>query len=288
MSLILGTAQFGLKYGVANQAGQLSSVEAQDILDFAAKSGVRALDTAAAYGNAEQVLGLLNTHELPLISKLPVQLPHASECESWVIDQVEGSLHRLKRSNLQTILFHRPEQLLSPAGPSLIRGLNRLRDSGLVRQIGLSVYHYSQVEAVLQFLRPDVVQLPFNVFDQRAAQLGWFKTLSALGVEIHVRSAFLQGLLLMHPDSIPSYFAPWRSKLTQWHEFFSSMSVSPQALCLQFLKQHPEISGVVVGVDSSRQLQEIVHYYRHNIELPDLDFLSVSDESLVNPANWNV
>ncbi|HEX4917634.1 MAG TPA: aldo/keto reductase [Limnobacter sp.] len=289
MALILGTAQFGLAYGVANQSGQIAHQEAQAILDVAAASGVMALDTAVAYGQAEQILGQLNTHQLPFISKLPVQLPAGeSNCERWVVEQVEASLKRLNRSSLAALLFHRPEQLLSTAGPSLVRALNELRNAGVVHKLGLSVYSYAQVQAVLPFFRPDVVQLPFNVLDQRAAQLGWFKQMHSEGMEIHVRSAFLQGLLLMPPSEVPAYFAPWQNVLSQWHELCAQSAIAAQQICLQHVKQQPEVSAIVVGVDSSLQLQQIAQAHQAVASLPSLHNLSMLDEGLINPSNWKI
>ena len=163
--IALGTVQFGMAYGVAN-AGQVRREDASAILDHAWKSGIRALDTAAAYGESETVLGEIGVAEWTLTSKLP-PVPEDSEVEGWLRTAAESSLRRLRVPRIHAILLHSPDQLLSSRGESIYRALAKLREEGLVSRIGISAVRAE--DAIELFSRYDLnaVQAAMNVLDRR-------------------------------------------------------------------------------------------------------------------------
>jgi hypothetical protein len=182
-------------------------------------------------------------------------------------------------------LLHRPEQLLGANGAALYRALEAVRDSGQVRKIGISVYAPGELAAVMPRFRFDLIQAPFNLVDRRLHEMGWLRRLKDNGVEIHTRSAFLQGLLLMPRQSIPVKFAPWSHLWDRWHEWLAAHHIPAVQACLAFPLSHPEVDRVVVGADSVTQLAEILDAAsRVPAELPDLQSTA---ESLLNPSLWN-
>jgi aryl-alcohol dehydrogenase-like predicted oxidoreductase len=285
MRLALGTVQFGLPYGVANQSGQVSREQSQAMLDLAIASKIDTLDTAIAYGESEVRLGALGINDFKAITKLPALPEGLPDVASWVQSQVEASMSRLGVSVLYGLLLHRSEQLLGPDGLALYKALYELKDSGLVQKIGISVYSPRELDAICPLFSLDLVQAPFNLVDRRLQSSGWLRRLKAEGVEVHTRSTFLQGLLLMGQDERPSKFMAWSDLWATWDKWLVERNVAPVHACLGFVLEHPEIERVVVGADSSMQLTQLIDAAcaPKLSEFPNLDCI---DELLINPARW--
>lgn len=287
MKLALGGAQFGLAYGVANISGQVVLPEASRILQIAYEQGVRVIDTAIAYGESEKALGQVGVAGWNVISKLP-EMPDdllgvEAICE-WVDQQVNGSLQRLKVDSLYGLLLHRPQQLLAEEGQHLYRALMVMKQKGLVNKIGISIYQPDELQPLLANMSFDLVQGPLNVLDQRMVLSGWADRLHGLGVELHVRSAFLQGLLLMTDEQRPQKFAPWDAVWMAWRSWLNANGLTPLEACLRYVYQFPAVTQVVVGVDSVSQLEAILQV--PEARLPSLPSWSKLDERLLNPALW--
>ncbi|NTV02680.1 MAG: aldo/keto reductase [Chlorobiaceae bacterium] len=285
MRLALGTVQFGLSYGIANKTGQVTREEAGAMLDLAANSGIDTLDTAIAYGESEVCLGQAGVERFRIVTKLPAVPKDCTDVCSWVSRQLNGSLMRLGVSEVYGLMLHRPEQLLSSYGKALYSGLTELKDRGLVQKIGISVYSPDELEHFVDGFAFDLVQAPFNLVDRRLFSSGWMRLLKDAGFEIHVRSAFLQGLLLMSRTDRPSKFAPWSSLWDRWDEWIAGSAVTPLQACLAFVLGFEEVDRVVVGTDGFRQLLEIIDASRTGglIDRPDI---GCDDERLVNPSKW--
>jgi len=284
--LALGTAQFGLTYGIANNSGQISRAEAKDILQIALARGIDTLDTAIVYGESEACLGEVGVNDFKLITKLPAIPKGCSDVGGWVKQQADASLYRLGVNNVYGLLLHHPENLLGSNGHELYRALNVLKEKGLVNKIGISIYSPSELELLTIGFSFDLVQAPFNLIDQRLLSSGWMQNLKDRGVEIHSRSAFLQGLLLMSHADIPTKFLPWNGILKKWHDWLDYNDISALQASLAFPLSFPEIDRVVVGVDSQNQLLQIVNAENNSINT-DVPNLACEDENLINPANWS-
>ena len=155
-----------------------------------------------------------------------------------------------------------------------------------MQKIGVSIYALDELGGLIKQYRLDLVQAPFNLLDRRLYASGWMQRLKDAGVEIHVRSAFLQGLLLMSREEIPSKFERWSGLLERWHSWLSSHTVTAVQACLAFPLSFTEIDHVVVGVDSVIQLEQIVRAAT-NTSLSDLPDLTCDAEDMINPARWS-
>lgn len=284
-SLALGTVQFGLPYGIANSSGQVARPTAKAMLQLAAANGIDMLDTAIAYGESETCLGEVGTHGFKLVTKLPSVPEGCTDVRGWVQAQVAESLVRLGVSAVYGLLLHRPEQLHGVEGKALYQTLQDLKETGLVQKVGVSIYAPSELEILTSRYRIDLVQAPFNLVDRRMHTTGWLQRLKNEGVEIHTRSAFLQGLLLMSYEAIPPKFAPWTELWSKWHEWLSCYKVSPVQACLAYPLLFPEIDRVIVGVDSVNQLEQIIEAADSPLQV-DLPDLQCEEENLINPARW--
>ena len=286
MRLALGTVQFGLPYGIANQVGQVTRPEAKAMLQLAAANGIDTLDTAIAYGISETCLGEMGTQGFKLVTKLPALPDGCDDINSWVQEQVAASMARLGVSAVYGLLLHRSEQLLGPNGKGLYLALQELKDNGQVLNVGVSIYAPNELGAITKLFRLDLVQAPFNLVDRRLHTPGWLQRLKDEGVEIHTRSAFLQGLLLMSPAAIPLKFSPWSHLWEKWHKWLSDNEVSAVQACLAFPLAFKEIDRLVVGADSVDQLKQLIGL-TNSAQLSDFPNLKCEDEHLINPACWH-
>jgi aryl-alcohol dehydrogenase-like predicted oxidoreductase len=287
MKLSLGTVQFGLSYGIANQSGQVSFPEAKKILEYAGKAKVDLLDTAIAYGDSEAVLGMVGVAEFNVVSKLPGLPTSSADIDSWVEGQVEGSLKRLGCSSLYGLLLHRSENLLGKSGKKLIDALSRVKTNGLVQKIGVSIYDPSELDEIMHLMRIDLVQAPLNIIDRRLETSGWLSILHREGVEVHTRSAFLQGLLLMPRNKIPAKFDVWATLWDSWASQLEEKNLSADAVCLSYPLSLPEVVRVVVGVDSADQLKALIAASQIKLLQHDFSFMTSEDQMLINPSNWS-
>jgi aryl-alcohol dehydrogenase-like predicted oxidoreductase len=286
MKLALGTVQFGLPYGVSNLTGQTPLHEAERIVELARSSGISLLDTAMAYGDSEARLGKIGVDSFKVVTKLPLLPENCPEPKKWAEEQVQGSLQRLGQARLYGLLLHNPAQLLSPNGQHLFEVLQGFKARGLVEKIGISIYLPSELDALFPLFPFDIVQSPFNPVDRGLMASGWMQKLHAEGIEIHVRSVFLQGLLLLPADQIPAKFFRWSPLWKKWHDWLYQNGISPQAACLAFAKSVPEIDQILVGVETRHQLEEILTAF--HLPTPD-SFPSIesTDPDLINPSQWS-
>lgn len=286
--LALGTVQFGLNYGIANQTGQTNAAEVKRILEFAEQHRINCLDTAITYGNSEQVLGEIGvSSRFNVVSKLPPLPSGLFDIESWVNHHVQESLKRLKDKCLYGLLLHRSENLLGSRGKKLTNALEKVKSNGFVRKLGVSIYAPSELKYITDHLALDILQAPLNVVDRRLETSGWLSKLHLDGVEVHTRSAFLQGILLMPRDGIPVKFDNWASLWNQWAKYLKYCNISAVAACLSYPLSLQEVDRVVVGVDNMEQLKELIEASQSNLLLNENIFMMSEDQNLINPANWS-
>lgn len=287
----LGTAQWGLPYGISNQSGQTTPYEVPRILEFAKTSGIKVIDTARTYGQAEQVLGSNDLSGFKIITKIPViSDPHI--CKHDFDEGLElsfaKSLASMDVESIQGLLVHNCNDLFSLPGSAILRFLNKQKSLGKCRQIGVSVYNSLQIKKVLDLFIPDIIQLPFSVFDQRLLQDGTLSTLKSLGIEIHARSIFLQGLLLMKINDIPSYFRPWMAELSAWNKLCADLGSLPQHVALDYVISNNYIDKVIVGVENLSQLVDLVSSTGCSHNISSFKVLGVSDPGILNPGRWDL
>ena len=273
----LGTVQFGQAYGISNRLGQVPKQEGAAILKMAAAAGLGLLDTAANYGEAEAILATLDTKPFRIVTKT-MALKHGLEA---VVTRARQSAATLKAD---TLLVHAASDLRGPDGETLWLALQRLRDDGVIKKIGISVYVADDPAALAARFRPDVMQLPFSLLDQRLLADGALVRLEALGVEVHARSLFLQGLLFLeNPPEKLRHAAP---HLAQIRARLQRAGTTPLAAALGFVLSCPQIAFGLVGVTSAAELNDIIAAAKR--PLPDLDWASFAfaDETVLTPSLW--
>lgn len=286
MKLALGTVQFGLTYGAFNRAGQVPVVEVRQILDLARTSGINLLDTAHAYGNSESVLGEVGAGTcFRIVTKVPAL--SVSDPAAQVREFFSQSLQRLRIHAVHGLLLHRAADLLGPNGPALWRVLEELRDSGQVNRIGFSAYGSDEAQTLLKQYPVQLIQLPLNVFDTRHLDSGVLDLCQLRDIEVHVRSAFLQGFALGDPEHLAANLTTWRELLVRFRVRCDDLGVTPLQAALRYVMDLPQVHQVVVGVDGRAQLAEILQAAQEQA-LPSSAFsdLACGDLDLIDPSRW--
>jgi aryl-alcohol dehydrogenase-like predicted oxidoreductase len=280
VNLVLGTAQLGLDYGVTNSHGRPSDSEAASILELAKRSNIATIDTAAAYGDAESRLGESGfSSKFDIISKF-----HSIPGKPF---KIEPHLKSLKLQSISGMLFHNASQIASETGLRNLNELRALRDEGLVSKIGFSAYQIEEIEGALEhFSDPDIIQIPSHALDLRALDSHILNEMASNRVEIHVRSVFMQGLLLAHPSSISvGKYSFLFDALQEVQEKAEETQQSVMQFLFNQVRNHPNVSSIVIGASTSHELGQIVSAWnspiveseriQHNLDYEDLD-----------PRNW--
>jgi len=290
--LCLGTAQFGLAYGITNADGQVPEDAVAPLLLQAQEAGISWLDTAQAYGNAEAVLGrqLPAAHGFRLVSKLPAQPQpefSAKDVDAWE-QTFRASCQRLGVCGLDALLLHAPADLAKPGGQHLEVWLLSLRERGVVQRIGLSIYAAEDLDRVNPALL-DLVQLPLSLYDQRLLQSGTLARLRAGGTAIHARSLFLQGLLLTPAAQWPDWVSPeFRVRQQALEALAEQRGCSLIDLALGFAREQPDLEAVVLGVCSVRELLELRHAWAEVSPWQEAEWRTwaLQDPSILDPRRW--
>lgn len=261
--LALGTVQFGLDYGISNTVGKVPLKEVEAILSYAAANGIDILDTAQGYGESEKVLSQLDLRKFKVVTKIigPGKL--------------EDSLKTLNLSSVYALMFHREDEVNAQSWALF----ESYKKQNMTSKIGVSVYSPAKLEKLINTYPVDIVQFPLNILDERFLQI--LPQLKQKGIEVHTRSTFLQGLLLMPIDKINKYFEEIKPLL-------ATIPEPKLAQALGFVKAQDGVDSIVVGVTSLTDLKQIVEAY--NINTPKIDyskFMTVA-ERFINPSKWEL
>lgn len=285
----LGTAQFGLDYGISNKNGRIPSAEIKNILSLAKKANISVIDTAPAYGISERVLGenLTDANWCSIITK--TKSLNTKEINEQELIQVEeaftSSLKRLKKDKIYAVLVHAAQDLLVKGGDLLFAKLKSWQADDKIKKIGVSVYNKTEINEMRSRYKLDLFQIPVNIFDQRLYLDGTIEELAKEGVEIHARSVFLQGLLLMPLNNLPHFFHPIKKHLQNYHTELKNQNITPLTAALSFLQNIKAISTILVGVESARHLQECLQGLHCPINIDFAQF-AISDLCYLDPRLW--
>lgn len=286
--LVLGTAQFGLCYGLANQRGKPDIGTVGEILDLAYDLGIRLLDTAKAYGESEANLGACGMQRWSIITKVPsLRDLDDADLGATAHDAVLRSLETLGIEKLHAVLAHDWRDAVGERGRRLQDALAPLVASGQIGKVGASVYGPEDMDGI-DLTNGQIIQAPLNVLDQRFLYSGFPTRLAAAGGELHVRSVFLQGLLLMPAATRPKRFAPWTKELAGFDRHIKASGLDPTAFCLGFVASQSAVRRCVVGVETGEQLSQLVIAFEAGQQASfDVQKLKSDDPGLIDPRRWD-
>ena len=291
--LCLGTVQFGLSYGVSNKNGQTSLTESKEILDFVFSEGVNCLDTAQSYGDSEKVLGkyfsATNVEEKFIISK--ISSSKFVNGYSQVYDSVQESIERLNIPNLFAVLLH-DSDLLGRWEERDGQIVSQLKAAGKIEYFGVSIYNEEEYSKAVDNPEIDLIQVPFNLFDHRALKNHWFDRAQSSNKLIIVRSVFLQGLLLMQKETLPSHLKSAGRYLKILDEICNRLDWSRQELALNYVDSFAPNSLLLFGCEFLDQAKENIALFSNLKPVSakiweQMDTaLSEINEHIYNPILW--
>ncbi len=290
--LSIGTVQFGLNYGISNSQGKTNLAETVRIVKEAASNDIHVYDTAPAYGESEFVLGKVLSSKDLIITKTEF-ISEFDRPGSDVISLVERKFHQslkdLNRPSVYGLVVHNVSDLKGPYGEQLYAWLNKQKDLNLCSKIGVSIYSSEDIDFILNKYDIDMVQLPFNIIDQNLLKDKSLERLKNCNIEIHARSVFLQGLLLLSINDLPKYFSPYKTHLTKFHQAAKKLNLSRLELCLNFVLNTKEIDFLTLGVNDVQQLSQIIKAVKHSFDIStDFSYLSSEQIKLTNPGLWEI
>lgn len=285
--IVLGTVQFGLDYGINNSLGKVGKEDVITILDFANQSKLNILDTAAAYGNSETLIGdYLRENkgsEFRIITKFGLK-ENLSPVQS-----LGKSLNRLGVNSVDTIMFHSFDDFQS-TNKLQVDSLMELKGAKF-KKLGISIYDNSEVMAVCEMKIFDVVQIPFNLLDNEFQRGEYLKELKNRGFEVHTRSVFLQGLFFMPTDKLPLQLSPLKEYLNQIKSISEKYSIKISELALHYVLSKSYIDCVLIGVDSISQLKANLKDIQATVPteaIELIDKICVLAIELLNPSKWKI
>lgn len=281
--IVLGTVQFGINYGINNTSGQVMPEEVVKILPIASENGIHTLDTSFAYGTSEQVLGyaLKQTGlQFNIVSKYP-------KGNIGVKETFFQSLQNLGVKSLYGYLIHHFDFFQEK--PEIFEDMRQLKNEGLIQKIGFSIYNPQQLQYILDHkVQFDLIQFPYNIFDRQFEP--YMPQLVGNGVEIHTRSAFLQGLFFKDTGMLSEKLKPLKKYLDMLHQYCQQNHISIEELALGYVTVNSDVKGALIGVDNHLQLESNLKVASKLLSQDNIDFIKsidVQEKELLNPVNWN-
>lgn len=287
--LVLGTAQLGLDYGINNPKGKPSLAEAFDILHNAYDNGIKILDTAEAYGNSHDVIGKFQKKfphkKFNIITKLA---SNNSLKRGELINHIIKSCSVLETNTFHGYMFHNHQSFNNNL--SFYTEILLAKKQGLVKNIGISLYTNDEIlDIIVNYNDFDFIQIPFNLLDNQSKRKTLLDKAKKVGIAIHSRSVFLQGLFFKKQDMIPEKLKPLKPYLKILESIKRENKISTEVLALQYVLQKKYIDHVLIGVENTKQLLQNIQICKEVVDIPHgkIDQLDIEEEELLNPVNWN-
>ena len=283
--IILGSAQFGDRYGISKDKNIIKKREAKNILKFSQKNNIICLDTADRYKGSIKILHKQNLKEWKISLKISSETISKLNTKKKFNNFFFKNLKKLNQKKFEYFLFHESQDLLTSKGEKVYEYLTILQKKGFINKIGVSAYSLNEMKKIIKNYKINVVQVPYNIFDQRLKESNLINTLKNMNIELHVRSIFLQGLLLLKKNKIPKKFLKWQDKFNLWYKFLKKNKTTALSECLNFVFSNKDIDKIVIGINSIDHLKEIV-LLKKNFVKRNFETFKSKDVNLIDPRKW--
>ena len=283
--IILGTVQMGLPYGV-QKGGDLNYFECEAILKKAHRAGVRLLDAAEIYGKAHAVIGQFHRYNPHLRFDVMTKIP--KNMDEGVEKKIAEYISELGVNQLEAVMFHAFETLKK--NPEISEKLIFLKEQKALKMIGVSIYTNEELQEAITYNNIDLIQVPFNLFDNYSIRGRLLRSAKEKGKIIHTRSAFLQGLFFMDPGSDHPVVRNLRPQLLKIREITEKEKIDLTSLALNYCLQQDFIDKIVIGVDSLKQLKKNFSIIGEPVTpevIKSINDIKVQNEDFLNPSLWN-
>lgn len=288
--IVLGTVQFGLKYGINNNVGKPNEKLVESILNLAFSNGIHILDTAEIYGNAQELIGNYHKSSENRFNIITKFSSSRNDLPQNLTERIKKNLETLGTSSLYAYMFHSFHDFKKYFNTYKAE-IKQLKKSTIFRKFGVSVYTNDEIEELLQYEEVDLIQLPFNLLDNTVQRSSVIKKAKAKGIEIHTRSAFLQGLFFMDPKTLPAHLLALGPYLNEINKISEKHDLNVSSLSLNYVVQQPYIDNVLIGVETLHQLQDNLNALQNTISrdaVQQIDSIAVKEIDLLNPSKWQI
>ena len=281
---ILGTAQFGSNYGIANFDGTVKKDDAINIIELMKKKNMKIIDTASSYHESEKRLGEIGVQGFDIISKLPFRNSNIHDLESWIEFELIKSLKKLKIQKLYAILIHDFDMIDQERLKKIFEILIKFKNKYFYK-IGISTYLSNESLKKINLFPINIIQTSYNIFDRKIENSD-FKNILNDNIEIHARSIFLQGVLVNKNKKNQTFFSQFDDIFDDWFNFLSTNKYDPIDYCIKFVLSNPSIDKVVLGIDNFNQFKKIFNFNINKI-FKIFKIEKNIPEKLINPTYWN-
>lgn len=294
--LVLGTAQLGLDYGIANKIGKPEENKAFQIMKYAVESGINYFDTAYNYGNSEIIIGkFLNFHKnyknkVNIITKIP-SLKNEKISEKTIFNYFLESISRLKQESIYCYMIHDFKDIKNNC-EEIGKAFLKLKENGYIKKIGVSIYEPYQLEFLVKHFGFDLIQLPISIFDQRFITDKSLQRLKRKNIEVYARSIFLQGLLFLEENTLSPKMNKFKDYISKLNEISLKYNFSKEEIALLFVNAINEIDKIVIGVEKIGQLQSNVKILSKSESfnkirtLINFEDFFIKDTNIIDPRKW--
>jgi aryl-alcohol dehydrogenase-like predicted oxidoreductase len=284
MKLVIGSAQLGMNYGLFNNK-KINRKEFKKIEKLVLRSKINFIDTATSYGNSEKIIGNSKLKKLHIITKIKLPSKKNIHIRNWVSKEISRSLIKLKINKIYGVLIHNYKDLLGKNGKDYLLSLQELKRKKIIKKIGISIYDSKEIKKIWKFWKPDLIQVPLNLFDNRILNSGWINILKKFKIQIYARSVFLQGLLI-NDYNLFNFNKKCRPLLDDFKDWCYKKKISQLKACIHFVKQYKKIDYLVVGFNSYFHLKEIIDVFKKKQIIIERNF-STNNLNLIDPRRWS-
>lgn len=277
-NFVIGSANFVQKYGASST--KVSYNEIKKILNIAKKNSIFKIDTAESYLKREQIFKDIDKKFKFTTKIIPdIRWESIEFCQK----KIEDHFKFIGINKVETLFFHDIKILFTKNGNKIFRNFEELKKKNFFQKIGLSIYNINYLDYLILNYNFDVVQCPYNILDKRILTTGWYEKLKNQEKEIHIRSIFLQGMLVNKLLYKKKYFRQWKEIFNRWFKFLEDKKISPIDYCLSDLLKY-DFNNVVVGIDNSKNLNELINF--KTISKNKMKNFQINDTKLIDPRNW--
>ena len=286
---MIGTAQFDEKYGLTNKTKKFKKKEIINLLKFARKNKIKFIDTAQRYGKSESNLKFLKSQKWNIVTKIDISKFRKNKNKKKIKEKIKKKFSvaekKLGKKNLYGVLTQNSDIIFNDKDKNIYNSLISLKKEGFIKRFGYSIYNFKNIEKICKEYKPDIIQCPFNIFDRRLIEKKNLNLLKKSKIEVHIRSVFLQVLLLSSEKSIINKFSKFKKKLKNWENFIRQKKISKLQACLNFVSHVRGINKIIIGVDNLNQLKQIINSKKiKKINFPKN--LKSNNLNLINPTLW--
>ena len=288
--ICIGTPQFSGLYGLTNK--NKKKFKLKDIKNFfklLKKNQINFIDTALAYEKAEKniILSKADLSDFNITTKIP--RPYKlSNYEEIIIKKISQSQKNYKIKKFYSVLLNDCKNLQKNEIKKILNVFNLLKKKNLTKNVGFSIYDQKEYKKIIKFFNPDILQVPANIFDRTFLTKKFLSEIEKKKIKLHVRSIFLQGILLSKMKFIDQKFTKWKKIFYDLEIFCRYNNISKIDLATNFILNYPSIEKIVVGFNNKNEFLQFLKIKKVDIKIPN--FINKKEKSinkLIKPYNWS-